>query len=359
MAALLEEHGDRVAAVIVEPLVQGAAGMRVHPEGYLRAVRELCDRHGVFLICDEVATGFGRTGRMFACEHEGVAPDLLCLAKGVTGGYLPLAATLTTERIYEGFLGRFEEFKTFFHGHTFTGNPLACAAALASLDVFEREQVIRRLQAKIEVLGTWLARWVEPLETVAEVRRRGFMTGIQLTDFPLEARVGHQVTLAARRRGRDHPPPRRRRRAHAAALHHRGRPAPRSSRSPPKRSPRRRKPGLSARPASHPPGGRQRRPPKPRKGARAQHRPRDGGAGQRPRGDARGDRRRPPLLARDRLVPGALGADVDEAGRAGRPASRLPPPPSSPPPCPNPKPPRTRTRETGMTARSPIRNGLA
>jgi adenosylmethionine---8-amino-7-oxononanoate aminotransferase len=201
MAALLEEHGDRVAAVIVEPLVQGAAGMRVHPEGYLRRVRELCDRHGVFLICDEVATGFGRTGRMFACEHEGVAPDLLCLAKGVTGGYLPLAATLTTERIYEGFLGRFEELKTFFHGHTFTGNPLACAAALASLDVFEREQVIRRLQAKIDVLGTWLSRWVEPLETVAEVRRRGFMTGIQLADFPLDARMGHQVTLAARRRG--------------------------------------------------------------------------------------------------------------------------------------------------------------
>jgi adenosylmethionine-8-amino-7-oxononanoate aminotransferase len=190
-----------VAAVIVEPLVQGAAGMRVHPVGYLRAVRELCDRHGVFLICDEVATGFGRTGRMFACEHEGVSPDLLCLAKGVTGGYLPLAATLTTERVYEGFLGRFEELKTFFHGHTFTGNPLACAAALASLDVFEREQVIRRLQAKIEVLGTWLARWVEPLETVAEVRRCGFMTGIQLRDFPLDARMGHQVTLAARRRG--------------------------------------------------------------------------------------------------------------------------------------------------------------
>jgi len=201
MEALLEEHGDQVAAVIVEPLVQGAAGMRLQPPGYLRAVRELCDRHGVFLICDEVATGFGRTGRMFACEHEDVSPDLLCLAKGVTGGYLPLAATLTTERVYEGFLGRFEEFKTFFHGHTFTGNPLACAAAIASLDVFEKEQVLRRLQAKIEVLGTWLARWVEPLETVAEVRRLGFMTGIQLTDFPLDARMGHQVTLAARRRG--------------------------------------------------------------------------------------------------------------------------------------------------------------
>jgi adenosylmethionine---8-amino-7-oxononanoate aminotransferase len=201
MEALLAEHGDQVAAVIVEPLVQGAAGMLVHPEGYLRQVRELCDRHGVLLICDEVATGFGRTGRMFACEHEDVSPDFLCLAKGITGGYLPLAATLTTERVYEGFLGRFEEFKAFFHGHTYTGNPLACAAALASLDVFEREQVIRRLQAKIEVLGTWLARWVEPLETVAEVRRRGFMTGIELTEFPLDARMGHQVTLAARRRG--------------------------------------------------------------------------------------------------------------------------------------------------------------
>jgi adenosylmethionine-8-amino-7-oxononanoate aminotransferase len=201
MSALLEEHGDRIAAVIVEPLVQGAAGMRVHPQGYLRAVRELCDHHGVFLVCDEVATGFGRTGTMFACEHEDVTPDFLCLAKGVTGGYLPLAATLTTERVYEGFLGRFEELRTFFHGHTYTGNPLACAAALASLDVFEREQVIRRLQAKIEVLGTWLARWVEPLDTVAEVRRRGFMTGIELTEFPLDARMGHQVTLAARRRG--------------------------------------------------------------------------------------------------------------------------------------------------------------
>ena len=124
--------------MIVEPLVQGAAGMLIHPPGYLRAVRELCDRYGVLLICDEVATGFGRTGTMFACEQEGVAPDLLCLAKGLTGGYLPLAATLATERIYEGFLGAPEEYRTFFHGHTYTGNPLACAAALANLDVFEQ-----------------------------------------------------------------------------------------------------------------------------------------------------------------------------------------------------------------------------
>jgi adenosylmethionine---8-amino-7-oxononanoate aminotransferase len=201
MAKLLDQHGDRVAAVIVEPLVQGAAGMVLAPDGYLQQVRSLCDEHGIPLICDEVATGFGRTGRMFACQHEGVVPDFLCLSKGLTGGYLPLAATLTTERIYRAFLGEHAEFKTFFHGHTYTGNPLACAAALASLDVFERERTIDRMHVKIELLGRWLARRVEPLDGVAEVRRRGFMVGIKLADFPVERRMGHQVTLAARRRG--------------------------------------------------------------------------------------------------------------------------------------------------------------
>jgi adenosylmethionine---8-amino-7-oxononanoate aminotransferase len=186
--------------VIMEPLMQGAAGMLVHPEGYLRDVRELCDRHGTLLILDEVATGFGRTGRMLACEHEGVAPDLLCLAKGLTGGYLPLAATLATERIYEGFLGEQEEFRTFFHGHTYTGNPLACAAALATLDLFEQERTLERLQPKIELLGELL----EPIaahHAVAEVRRRGFMAGIELAGYPVEQRMGHRVTLEARRRG--------------------------------------------------------------------------------------------------------------------------------------------------------------
>jgi adenosylmethionine-8-amino-7-oxononanoate aminotransferase len=189
-----------VAAVIMEPLVQGAAGMLLHPEGYLRGVRELCDRHGVLLILDEVATGFGRTGRMFACEHEDVAPDLLCVAKGITGGYLPLAATLATERIYEGFLGEFEEFRTFFHGHTYTGNPLACAAALATLDVFEEERTLEQLAAKIPLLRELLA----PLAAspaVREVRQCGFMVGIELADFPLSARIGHRVTLEARRLG--------------------------------------------------------------------------------------------------------------------------------------------------------------
>ncbi len=198
---VLAEHGGRVAAVIVEPLVQGAAGMLLQPPGYLRAVRELCDEHGVLLICDEVATGFGRTGTMFACEQEDVAPDLLCVAKGLTGGYMPLAATLATERIYEGFLGEHHELKTFFHGHTYTGNPLACAAAIATLEVFEREATLAHLGGKIELLGTWLDQLIAPLDAVAEVRRCGFMVAIELADFAISARMGHQVTLAARRRG--------------------------------------------------------------------------------------------------------------------------------------------------------------
>jgi adenosylmethionine---8-amino-7-oxononanoate aminotransferase len=201
LAEVLERHGSRIAAVVVEPLVQGAAGMLLQPRGYLHAVRELCDRHGVLLICDEVATGFGRTGRMFACDHEDVSPDLLCVGKGLTGGYLPLAATLTSERIYEGFLGRPEEHKTFFHGHTYTGNPLACAAGVATLDLFEHERTLELLAPKIELLARTLAHRVAILPAVAEVRQRGFMVGIELHSDDPEARLGHQVTLAARRRG--------------------------------------------------------------------------------------------------------------------------------------------------------------
>jgi adenosylmethionine-8-amino-7-oxononanoate aminotransferase len=197
---VLAVHEEEIAAVIVEPLVQGAAGMLTHPPGYLRAVRELCDRFGVLLICDEVATGFGRTGRMFACEHEGVAPDLLCLAKGLTGGYLPLAATLATERIYEGFLGAPEQYHTFFHGHTYTGNPLACAAALANLGVFEQERTIDGLQPKIELLRELLAE-VEAMPEVTEVRGRGVMVGIDLGEHDPALRLGHQVTIEARKRG--------------------------------------------------------------------------------------------------------------------------------------------------------------
>jgi adenosylmethionine-8-amino-7-oxononanoate aminotransferase len=201
LAALLERHHERTVAVVVEPLVQGAAGMIVHPTGYLRQARELCDRFGVLLICDEVAVGLGRTGTMFACEHEGVSPDLLCLAKGLTGGYLPLAATLASEAIYDGFLGPPEAQRTFFHGHTYTGNALACAAAIATLEVFEQERTLERLQPKIERLGEWLDELVAPLAGVREIRRRGLMCGIELEGFSPAQRIGHQVTLAARERG--------------------------------------------------------------------------------------------------------------------------------------------------------------
>jgi adenosylmethionine---8-amino-7-oxononanoate aminotransferase len=204
----LAQHGDVVAAVVIEPLVQGAAGIRLQPEGYLAAIRELCDRHDVFLICDEVATGFGRTGKMFACEHEHVIPDFLCVGKGLTGGYLPLAATLTNERVFDGFLGDHEELRTFFHGHTYTGNPLGCAAALATIEAFEQERTLERLTAKITLLRQLLADLVEPLEHVAEIRQLGFMCGIELAADPARGseydpgvRMGHRVTLAARERG--------------------------------------------------------------------------------------------------------------------------------------------------------------
>lgn len=197
---VLAVHEEEIAAVIVEPLVQGAAGMLLHPPGYLRAVRELCDAFGVLLICDEVATGFGRTGTMLACEQEDVSPDLLCLAKGLTGGYLPLAATLATERIYEGFLGAPEEYRTFFHGHTYTGNPLACAAALANLDAFETERTLERLQPKIALLEELLAE-VGAMPEVTEVRQRGAMVGIDLGEHDPSLRMGHRVTVEARKRG--------------------------------------------------------------------------------------------------------------------------------------------------------------
>jgi len=200
MHRLLADNEGEVAAVMMEPLVQGAAGMLMHPPGYLAAVRHLCDRYGVLLICDEVATAFGRTGTMFACEQEAVAPDLMCFAKGISGGYLPLAATLTSERIYEGFLGRYDEYRTFFHGHTYTGNPLACAAAIATLDVFDEERTLESLQAKIGLLE----RLLEPiaqLDCVREVRQRGFMVGIELDGSDPALRAAHRVALEARAGG--------------------------------------------------------------------------------------------------------------------------------------------------------------
>ena len=222
---LLEEHGGEVAAVIMEPLVQGAAGMVMHPRGYLHGVRELCNRHGVLLILDEVATGFGRTGRMFACEHEGVAPDILCVAKGLTGGYLPLAATLATEEIYQGFLGEHEQFRTFFHGHTYTGNPLACAAAIATLDVFEEERTLERMEPKVRLLG--------PAARAARASPRGGRgAAARLHGRDRAGRLPGRAAHGPPRHARgaparsDHPPARRRGGADASALDRHGRAPP-------------------------------------------------------------------------------------------------------------------------------------
>ena len=177
--AALREHGATLAAMIIEPLVQAAAGMLTHPPGFLRGVRELTRQHGVLLIADEVAVGMGRTGKMFACEHENVVPDFLCLAKGLTGGYLPLAATLTTDEVFDVFLGRSEESKTFFHGHTYGGNPLGAAVALATLDVFEEEGTLENLQPKVARLAEHLAR-IAKHQHVGDVRQRGLIAGIEL-----------------------------------------------------------------------------------------------------------------------------------------------------------------------------------
>jgi adenosylmethionine-8-amino-7-oxononanoate aminotransferase len=177
---LLRRCSDEIAALVIEPLVQCAAGMVMHPPGFLRGLRELTQQYGVLMIADEVAVGFGRTGKMFACEQEGVVPDLLCLGKGLSSGYLPIAATLTNETIYKAFLGKYNEGRTLHHGHTFSGNPLSCAAALASLDVFDEEQTLARLQAKIERLGEHLCRLAEHPH-VATARQRGFIGALELT----------------------------------------------------------------------------------------------------------------------------------------------------------------------------------
>ena len=176
---LFTEKAGALAAFVVEPLVQGAAGMWMQPKGWLSSVEALCRKRDVLLVCDEVATGFGRTGTMFAVEQEGVTPDFLCLAKGLTGGYLPLAATLTTGRVFEAFLGTAAEGKTFFHGHTYTGNPLACAAALANLALFESERTLEKMKPAMEALGAELEK-LRALPHVGDVRRRGMMCGVEL-----------------------------------------------------------------------------------------------------------------------------------------------------------------------------------
>lgn len=188
---------SRLAAVIIEPLIQGSAGMRLWPKGMLKALSEWCRKHDIFLILDEVMTGFGRTGKMFACEHEDVIPDFLCLAKGITGGYLPLAATLTTERVFDGFLGAG---RAFYYGHSYTANQLGCAAALGSLQVFREERVMENLPAKVQLFTELLATFKE-LPCVMEIRQCGMIAGIEIGPYSPEELRGVQVCMAARKHG--------------------------------------------------------------------------------------------------------------------------------------------------------------
>ncbi len=206
LADLFDRHPGEICAVILEPRLQCAGGMRMHDPVYLKRARELCDANGAFLIADEIATGFGRTGTLFACEQAGVMPDLLCLSKGLTGGFLPLAAVLATQALYDAFLDDSRE-RAFLHSHSYTGNPLACAAALATLDIFASEDVIARNRSTAEVMRTLAAPFTDHPQ-VADVRQAGMVVAFELTrngdkraPFPAAARVGLKAYNAALRRG--------------------------------------------------------------------------------------------------------------------------------------------------------------
>jgi adenosylmethionine-8-amino-7-oxononanoate aminotransferase len=208
---LKELPGDeltQITALVIEPLIQGAAGMKLWPPGMLRELRQWSDEHGIFLILDEVMTGFGRTGTMFACEQEEVVPDFMALAKGLSGGYMPLAATLTTEHVFEKFLGSYAEQKTFFYGHSYNANPLGCAAALANLAIFQTEGVLDTLQEKIALLEKLLEETLASSRFVSEIRQCGFIAGIDIVKdrqthetWPVEKQTGAAICLAARAHG--------------------------------------------------------------------------------------------------------------------------------------------------------------
>lgn len=204
---LFEERHEEIAGMVLEPMIQGAGGMNTMPAGYLKGVEALCKEFDVLLIVDEVATGFGRTGKMFAVEHEGIQPDLMTVAKGLTGGYLPVAATFATEEIYNAFYGEYKEMKTFFHGHSYTGNQLGCAVALANLEIFEKVQLVKQAEEKAAYLERLLVD-IKQLAYVGDVRQCGLMCGIEIVKdkhtkepFPLESRVAYRATLKMRELG--------------------------------------------------------------------------------------------------------------------------------------------------------------
>ena len=204
---VLAERHEQIAAMVIEPMIQAAAGMVFHPPGYLRGVRELTRRYNVLLITDEIVTGFGRTGRMFACEHEEVVPDILCLGKSITGGYLPLAATIAGPEIYQAFLGSPDSGRAFLHGHTYGGNQLAASAALATLDLLEEEQTLQQLPDKAQKLAEILAR-LQKHQHVAQTRQHGLIAAVELTPekstglpYPAEVQIGGRVCRVAKERG--------------------------------------------------------------------------------------------------------------------------------------------------------------
>ncbi len=204
----LSKYGQEIAAFIMEPLVQGSAGMRIYPPLYLKKLREACDRYGVLLIADEIATGFGRTGKLFACDHAGITPDILCMSKGLTGGYLPMAITVTTQEIYDAFYDDYNKGKAFMHSHTYSGNPLACSAALAVQDILEEEQILEHAAQRADYLHEQLMNALGDHPNVGEIRHIGLINGIELvadrktkTPFPSEDRVGYQIYKRALQEG--------------------------------------------------------------------------------------------------------------------------------------------------------------
>ncbi|AGK52326.1 adenosylmethionine--8-amino-7-oxononanoate transaminase [Bacillus sp. 1NLA3E] len=207
LRGIFEERHKEIAGITLEAIIQGAGGMNVMPKGYLKGVEQLCREFDILLIVDEVATGFGRTGKMFAVEHEGVQPDIMTIAKGITGGYLPIAATLTTEKVYEAFYGEYEEYKTFFHGHSYTGNQLGCAAALANLQIYQQENIVENAANKAVLIERELSQ-LKLLKHVGDVRQAGLMCGIELVKdketkepFPWQQRIGYKSTLEMRKQG--------------------------------------------------------------------------------------------------------------------------------------------------------------
>ena len=204
---LFKEHHNEIAAMIVEPLVQGAAGMRMYPAEYLNRLRILCDEYDILLIDDEVAMAFGRTGKYFAFEHAGIKPDIFCVAKGITAGYVPLAATITTDKIYNAFYDDFDKVKTFYHGHSFTGNPIACAVAVETLKIMQEAKIVENLPLKAEIFKKNLQKF-KNLKHVGDIRHIGMIGAIELVKdretkepYPFEERIGHKVFLEALKMG--------------------------------------------------------------------------------------------------------------------------------------------------------------